>query len=224
MVYYFTMELCLGRVRESRGDRFCVFEKTYFCSEIRLRFAVISSILRAMSNMGVFVLKMNSSQISMEIINLGRYLQEGDMVPINMPLAVEKKKPVLKPKKQDKLGPIEEFSHSISAVELLHDTKQDLQMGWLAAYPNKEWILHELQRANAWILANPKKKPKKFGAFMTNWLSRAFESYRKGLPSFKKTFAQQREEETLARMREIGETLGMDLNLVNGDAWGTQKR
>jgi len=55
---------------------------------------------------------------------------------------------------------------------------------WLAAYENKEWIVQEIKKAFAWIEANPKKRPRKsFARFITNWLSRGWETHRKTLPS-----------------------------------------
>lgn len=70
---------------------------------------------------------------------------------------------------------------------LISEVSIEVQISWLAAYPDADWIVGEVLKANAWIAANPKKRPKKFGVFMTNWLSRGYESYRKGIPSRRMT-------------------------------------
>lgn len=75
-----------------------------------------------------------------------------------------------------------------STVEtLLGGVTREAQNAWLKAYPSAEWIVTEVLRANAWIESNPQKRPKVFGRFMANWLGRAFESYRKGIPSRRQT-------------------------------------
>lgn len=83
------------------------------------------------------------------------------------------------------VGAILEFQGSKSVEEELRHTTHKLQRSWLEAYasPGPEWIKQELKKAIAWLDANTKKRAKHFGRFMTNWLSRAFEEYRKTLPS-----------------------------------------
>lgn len=69
-------------------------------------------------------------------------------------------------------------------TEILFATvKVKTQKAWLEAYPNAGWIIHEALKANVWVSANPHKAPKKFDRFFSNWLARAFEDYRKNLPS-----------------------------------------
>lgn len=80
-------------------------------------------------------------------------------------------------------GPIDQFIENQICASLLSKTKKSVQEAWLLAYPNAGWIMHEMNKANVWISANPKKAPKDFGRFFSNWLSRAFEQYRKGIPS-----------------------------------------
>lgn len=81
--------------------------------------------------------------------------------------------------------PIDCSDLSSKGNELLQNAGADLQRAWLETYQDQAWIKQEVNKASAWILANPRKAPKKFGAFMNNWLSRAWESYRKTLPSNK---------------------------------------
>jgi len=73
--------------------------------------------------------------------------------------------------------------YSQKAVALLSTASLELQQTWLASYPDPAWIKQEINKATGWILANPKKAPKKFPAFMSNWLARGWENFRKTLPS-----------------------------------------
>jgi hypothetical protein len=81
------------------------------------------------------------------------------------------------------LAPPLEGDYSPKARALLANVTLDAQLSWLAAYPDPAWIRRELNKATAWIIANPKKAPKKFPAFMNNWLGRGWEQHRKTLPS-----------------------------------------
>jgi hypothetical protein len=80
-------------------------------------------------------------------------------------------------------GCIESFKGNENVERLLAEVKHDVQKAWLQTYPTREWIFDELLKANTWIITNPHKKPKQFARFMTNWLNRGFENYRKNLPS-----------------------------------------
>jgi hypothetical protein len=54
--------------------------------------------------------------------------------------------------------------------------KGTLVRGWLEIFPEPDWILGELRKAHIWEEANPRKKKKDFGKFMTNWLTRGWDS------------------------------------------------
>lgn len=95
----------------------------------------------------------------------------------------EIKKPSNRPSKARPHGAIVEFQNCSECVSLLSDTTHEIQKAWLNTYPGIEWVEQEIKRADVWIKSNPNKKPKVFGRFMSAWLSRSFESYRKGLPS-----------------------------------------
>lgn len=82
-------------------------------------------------------------------------------------------------------GCILELSGISTTEELLSTTSHKLQLCWLEAYPSPDWIKAELQKSSVWLLANPKRKSKNFGRFMSNWLNRAFENYRKTIPTNK---------------------------------------
>jgi hypothetical protein len=106
--------------------------------------------------------------------------------------SAEPKSPPPAPVKIDRRGVIPELEHP-DVIHLLDGVHRETQTAWLKAYPNAKWIIHEALKADVWIKANPHKAPKKFARFFSNWLSRAFEDYRKGLPSnspHQKTYAQ----------------------------------
>lgn len=60
----------------------------------------------------------------------------------------------------------------------------DLQNAWLSLCGgDASFVLEEITKAHAWILANPQKAPKVFGRFFSSWINRAWERHRKTLPS-----------------------------------------
>lgn len=88
------------------------------------------------------------------------------------------------------LGAIPEFVDDPVCSHWLEGVSEAVQRAWILAYPSPEWVIQEIKNANVWLISNPKKNPKKFGAFMSNWLSRSFEKYRKGLPTNFQTHSQ----------------------------------
>lgn len=51
---------------------------------------------------------------------------------------------------------------------------------WFKLYQDVAWIEREIQKAEAWCVANPRRAPKKdFARFVNNWLSRGWEDRRK---------------------------------------------
>lgn len=80
-------------------------------------------------------------------------------------------------------GCIPEFENCLITKKYFDECSQEVQRSWIDAYPSVEFIQTECRKANSWILSNPQKAPKKFQRFFNNWLSKAFESYRKGIPS-----------------------------------------
>jgi DNA-binding transcriptional regulator YhcF (GntR family) len=80
------------------------------------------------------------------------------------------------------VGAIAEFSDSPALQSALQDVRAKVQQAWLDAYPDVVWIKGELLKARAWIEANPKKAPKSFGRFVTNWLAKGWEYHRKTVP------------------------------------------
>lgn len=80
-------------------------------------------------------------------------------------------------------GPIDDFKGDELVEQYLNEVTKETQKAWLKVYPGAQWIGEEIKRAHIWMTTNPQKKSKNFARFMSNWLSRSFESYRKGLPS-----------------------------------------
>jgi hypothetical protein len=95
------------------------------------------------------------------------------------------------PAKVKPSGAIPVLAEKPGLVALLHDVSHHVQEAWLLAYQDLDWIGREILKAQAWILANPHKRPKKFGRFMTNWLANGFERHRRGLPTNRPNRAQE---------------------------------
>ncbi|MFI5342845.1 MAG: hypothetical protein ACHQUC_01355 [Chlamydiales bacterium] len=92
-----------------------------------------------------------------------------------------------RPSKAVSRGCIDAFAENQICKLLLQNVSHKEQEAWLQAYPSPEWIAQEILKANTWIASNPNKAPKMFGRFMTSWLSRSFENFRKGLSSRRQT-------------------------------------
>lgn len=75
---------------------------------------------------------------------------------------------------------VEEFTQAF-----LSRINPEVQQAWVKTYEgNTAWIKQEIRKAVTWTKANPKKAPKSdFARFMTDWLARGFNDYRKGIPS-----------------------------------------
>ncbi len=52
---------------------------------------------------------------------------------------------------------------------------EKLQRSWLETFPDVDWIVLEIRKANAWELSNSKRKKKNFGAFITRWLTKGWD-------------------------------------------------
>lgn len=86
-------------------------------------------------------------------------------------------------------GPLMEFQNfNIEIDNFLANVTHKLQKSWLNLYEQDfKFIRIEILKAVSWEHANPKKVSKDKGRFMTNWLARAHESQRKGIPSRRMT-------------------------------------
>lgn len=90
-------------------------------------------------------------------------------------------------KKSTERGCIDLFLDDPICVQYFTPCSVASQKSWVAAYGEIDFIKNECRKAHAWISSNPKKAPKNFQMFFANWLSRGFESYRKGIPSRRQT-------------------------------------
>lgn len=90
-------------------------------------------------------------------------------------------------KKQEPKGAIAAFSLDQNIAKLLENTPENVQNSWVDTFVGEEFVVQELKKAHVWIITNPQKKPKVFHRFMTNWLNKAYEAHRKGIPSRRMT-------------------------------------
>lgn len=83
------------------------------------------------------------------------------------------------------LGPILQFSNDSTLDLILKEITHKVQISWIQAYHDVDWLKQEMKKANAWIVCNPKKAPKDLKKFLNNWFSRGFEEFRKTIKSNK---------------------------------------
>lgn len=77
-------------------------------------------------------------------------------------------------------GAISHFSNSETSKSFLENVKHSVQEKWIEIYSDVDWINTEILKASTWCDANPTRAPKKnIARFMTSWLERSWESYRK---------------------------------------------
>lgn len=77
-----------------------------------------------------------------------------------------------------------EVETAVSLAAPFDTITKDLFNSWLKTYEDETWIRLEINKAAAWMVANPKRAPKKdFGRFLNNWLSRGWDTHRKNIPS-----------------------------------------
>jgi len=56
--------------------------------------------------------------------------------------------------------------------------KPTVTQSWATAFPDPKWLMGEIRKAIAWENANPARRKKDFGRFMTNWLMKGWDSRR----------------------------------------------
>lgn len=87
-----------------------------------------------------------------------------------------RKKPAVKKPK----GAIGFLNKDAQMKWLLENVSQDLQTTWVDLYGDNAWIILEVKKAYAWVLANPGRAPRaNFGRFYNSWLARSWERQRK---------------------------------------------
>jgi hypothetical protein len=95
----------------------------------------------------------------------------------------------------------------ISDVFDQRKVKAKITCSWVEAYPDSEWVMQEIRKALAWEVSNPQRRKKDFGRFMTNWLSRSWDS-RKSHQVINK--AEQRDAHNAAAAKEALRILGIE--------------
>lgn len=80
-------------------------------------------------------------------------------------------------------GAIVELQGDPVVEKYCEEVSQPTQKAWIGTFVSAKFVQEEIKRAHVWLLTNPHRRPKMFARFMSNWLNRAFEQYRKGLPS-----------------------------------------
>jgi len=88
---------------------------------------------------------------------------------------------------------------SSKAKETLSQVSPEVIRGWLETFPSAEFFVLEANKATNWIQVNPKKAPKNFVRFFNNWLNNGWETYRKSIPSSKKSAAEEWREKSDAK-------------------------
>lgn len=63
------------------------------------------------------------------------------------------------------------------------DRWESFLMKWKDFTDDPDFIKEEIKKANLWIEANPRRKPKDKIKFLQNWFTKAWERHRKTIPT-----------------------------------------
>lgn len=97
-----------------------------------------------------------------------------------------------------------ELLSSVSKIFIERKIKPKLAEAWLTSFPEPDWITQEINKALAWEIANPRSRKKDFGRFMTNWLTRGWDSRRvQGNKQISQTFAQQKSDHNADMLEKV---------------------
>jgi hypothetical protein len=107
----------------------------------------------------------------------------------------------------------ESSSHPEAFGEVLkifteRSVKPTVTIGWIEAFPDPRWVMGEIKKAVAWENANPARRKKDFGRFMTNWLMKGWDSRRVSAPMQNK--AEQRDAHNAAAAKEALRLMGIE--------------
>jgi hypothetical protein len=78
----------------------------------------------------------------------------------------------------ERLASAPEIFSGIAEVLTSRGVSVETQHAWSEAYPEADWICGEVRKAIAWETANPSRRKKNFGKFMTNWLNSGWDKRR----------------------------------------------
>ena len=134
---------------------------TRLCARAKLEWGELRDALERLVTRGKIVYAVRPSGTIVEIHILG--YPGGEDAPAKKPKVSK--------------GPIVEFQVGPGA-SLLANVSEKVQRAWIATYHGDlAWIRSELNKAYAWVEANPRRKKKDYGRFLTNWLSTASKGY-----------------------------------------------
>lgn len=103
------------------------------------------------------------------------------------------------------------FPNEYSEIsEILEDRKVTVKLAWawFAAFPDKRWVMGEIRKGLTWEAANPQRKKKDFGKFMTNWMNKGWDQRKH--PTTGVNQAQQRFEGTKDALNQALENIGAE--------------
>jgi hypothetical protein len=86
--------------------------------------------------------------------------------------------------------------------------KAAITCSWVEAFPEPSWVMQEIRKALSWEVSNPGRRKKDFGRFMTNWLTRSWDSRR--VPQYGGNKAEQREAHNAAAAKEALKLMGIE--------------
>lgn len=63
----------------------------------------------------------------------------------------------------------------LEALFLERGVTEEIQKSWLDGFPDVQWIIGEIRKAIVWETSNPNRKKKRFGAFISRWLTKGWD-------------------------------------------------
>jgi hypothetical protein len=63
----------------------------------------------------------------------------------------------------------------LETVLVEREVGEGLQRQWLETFPDAAWVISEIRKALLWETANPVRRKKRFGAFVTRWLTKGWD-------------------------------------------------
>lgn len=206
LAYYFIMELCAEKLQKigDRGldetDCVFIFNRKVIENVTRMKWKSIQFVMVCGSECGVWEWEAIGNEIKIKMPILLDLLDR-DLKGTRSRRAQDAKKPrpeldiELESDKELEKNNIlcSELKNSAPSLQLENELnffqrisviKPELESAWLKAYP-KDWISDELKKAEAWVIANPRRAPKNASKFLTNWFSNGWERHRKTIPTEK---------------------------------------
>ena len=144
-----------------------------------------------------FRLRISENKLNQQLTKLSNWLEQDDITVISGRYQVDaperapeetetetetetERETPFAPTRQAKSKPKEEFVRFVNGSEdpTGHfDVAKEIRLQWLSAYPAVQ-VGTELEKAAAWVMANPAKRKKDWRRFLNNWMMRAQERAR----------------------------------------------